>query len=72
LIVVFRLDELLVLIVLIVLTSTLTFRGMQIIHRHDYRRYGRAVIWIAISVVCVTIALLMIYGIGFGFVQFLK
>ena len=42
-------------------------RGLQIVHRHDFRRYGRAIAWIVLGVLAVGMALSIIYLVGFGF-----
>jgi predicted membrane channel-forming protein YqfA (hemolysin III family) len=43
-------------------------RGFQILKRRDYRRYGRAILYIVASVLGFVFALAIIYLIGFGFV----
>ena len=49
-------------------TATLTlWRGYQIVKRHDYRRYVRAIVYIAVGIVAAGIAVAIIYLVGFGF-----
>jgi hypothetical protein len=42
-------------------------RGLQIMRRHDFRHYGRAIAWIVLGVLAIGMALAIIYLVGFGF-----
>jgi hypothetical protein len=68
---VFRIDELCQVIACVILATLLLARGFQIVHRRDFRRYGRAIAYIIIGVLAAGIALATIYLVGFGFARFL-
>lgn len=68
---VFRMPELVELLVCTMLATLLLSRGFQIIRRHEETHYGRAVAWIIIGVLCAFIAMCTICLVGFGLARFL-
>lgn len=68
---VFRMPELVELLVCTVLATLLLARGFQIIHRHEETHYGRAVTWIIIGTLAAGIGVCTIWLVGLGLARFL-